>query len=276
MEDNIKRKVRNSAKKLLLVDMYGGKCSHCDYSNKQLLQFHHIDPSNKAFNIGRNDYRLSKLIEESKKCILLCGNCHVIEHSKKEIRDFADRKRKAAMLNYLGATCCSKCKESKSELILEFHHMGGEAKELTLNSYRGSYLKLSEDIKLELDKCIVLCRNCHFEEHFDNEVHMGISNIVDSHVVRELNVINGDVLVELRNSGNSISEIARQMNLNKSTVSTILTRLGMGIHKVSDLIIDRMAMKKHIDNGLNNAQIARLMECCPSVVSRYRKKLTSH
>lgn len=55
----------------------GGKCIRCGY-NKCLkaLEFHHIDQSKKDFTISNDHFKLADAIEESKKCILLCSNCH--------------------------------------------------------------------------------------------------------------------------------------------------------------------------------------------------------
>ena len=62
----------------------GGKCSICGY-NKCLhaLQFHHIDPSKKKFNISSNigKYTLQSIQNELKKCIVVCANCHAEIHA---------------------------------------------------------------------------------------------------------------------------------------------------------------------------------------------------
>lgn len=49
----------------------------CGY-NKCLkaLEFHHLDPSQKDFTISNDHFKLKEAVEESKKCILLCSNCH--------------------------------------------------------------------------------------------------------------------------------------------------------------------------------------------------------
>lgn len=59
-----------------LVDMVGGKCSICGY-NKCLaaLVFHHTSSTKKEFHISRNK-SLEVTMEEMKKCILVCSNCH--------------------------------------------------------------------------------------------------------------------------------------------------------------------------------------------------------
>lgn len=62
-----------------LVELAGGKCSMCGY-NRYLgaLDFHHLDPSEKEFEIGQGLLRYSKdkLIAEMSKCSLVCKNCH--------------------------------------------------------------------------------------------------------------------------------------------------------------------------------------------------------
>lgn len=55
----------------------GGKCERCGYNTTQkALEFHHLDPSKKDFTISNACFKLENAINESKKCILLCANCH--------------------------------------------------------------------------------------------------------------------------------------------------------------------------------------------------------
>lgn len=65
-----------------LILLNGGKCKLCGYCKcNDALQFHHLDPSKKDFAISGNHTRAKHLvIEESKKCILVCSNCHVEIH----------------------------------------------------------------------------------------------------------------------------------------------------------------------------------------------------
>lgn len=74
-----KRRRKNKQK---YVEYMGGKCSRCNYdANIAALQFHHLE--NKSFNISSNKLLLKEeyIKKELKKCILLCANCHAIEHS---------------------------------------------------------------------------------------------------------------------------------------------------------------------------------------------------
>lgn len=66
---------------------YGGKCSipTCGYDKcLDALQFHHVDPSGKIGSIQIMLRSVGKraAIEEAKKCVLVCSNCHFELHSK--------------------------------------------------------------------------------------------------------------------------------------------------------------------------------------------------
>lgn len=62
----------------------GGCCSNCGGSfDPVCYDFHHIDPSNKSFTIGENMLvGKDRFEKEVRKCILLCANCHRLEHKK--------------------------------------------------------------------------------------------------------------------------------------------------------------------------------------------------
>lgn len=65
-------------KKQRLVNSLGGKCCLCGY-NKCLsaLEFHHTDPTKKDFTISNSPHMaFEKSLQEAKKCILVCANCH--------------------------------------------------------------------------------------------------------------------------------------------------------------------------------------------------------
>jgi len=53
------------------------KCAKCNNDKYYLIDFHHIDPSTKKYNISNNpNIKIETLQEELKKCICLCANCH--------------------------------------------------------------------------------------------------------------------------------------------------------------------------------------------------------
>jgi DNA-binding CsgD family transcriptional regulator len=65
--------------KALLVAEAGGRCALCGYDRYVgALEFHHVDPSQKSFGLGRAGVArsLDRAREEARKCVLLCSNCH--------------------------------------------------------------------------------------------------------------------------------------------------------------------------------------------------------
>jgi len=81
------RKAERRKRKEKLVKMLGGCCVQCGY-NKSIrgLSFHHKDPKQKEFDISKNGNILLEwdvIIEEVKKCELLCLNCHAELHNGK-------------------------------------------------------------------------------------------------------------------------------------------------------------------------------------------------
>lgn len=75
---------RNTTK-IKMVEAMGGKCQCCGYNRcVKALAFHHIDPLQKDIgfgNIRANPKSWTKIVEELKKCILVCHNCHSEIHA---------------------------------------------------------------------------------------------------------------------------------------------------------------------------------------------------
>ena len=80
-EWNAKMREKRHQRKLESIERLGGKCVECGATER--LQFDHIDPLEKSFNISNNLYRGKKLDEELDKCQLLCFKCH-LEKTKNE------------------------------------------------------------------------------------------------------------------------------------------------------------------------------------------------
>ncbi len=65
--------------KRILVEEAGGRCALCGYDRSPAaLQFHHVDPATKAFELSHNGVTrsIARARAEAKKCVLLCANCH--------------------------------------------------------------------------------------------------------------------------------------------------------------------------------------------------------
>lgn len=81
----LKKKDRGLSKKIEAVIAKGGKCEVCGYAkNLSALEFHHINPKDKKFQIDLrvfSNLSLDRLTEEINKCMLLCANCHREVHN---------------------------------------------------------------------------------------------------------------------------------------------------------------------------------------------------
>ena len=52
-------------------------CSFCQENEPLIIDFHHIDPKLKSFNVS--DFRgktIEEVVQEINKCACLCANCH--------------------------------------------------------------------------------------------------------------------------------------------------------------------------------------------------------
>lgn len=70
--------------KRMLIDARGGKCVDCGYNaHLAALDFDHVDPTKKEFNIGsllgKRSYDYLNLLMEAEKCVIRCANCHRIK-----------------------------------------------------------------------------------------------------------------------------------------------------------------------------------------------------
>lgn len=80
-----------------------------------------------------------------------------VARRRKKIRDQA--------VEYKGSKCMF-CGYKKCQAALDFHHLDAKKKEFGLS--RNGITRSWEKTKQELDKCILVCSNCH------REVHAGI------------------------------------------------------------------------------------------------------
>lgn len=84
--------------------------------------------------------------------------------NKCDIQRVSDRRRELKLLavEYKGG-CCEKCGYDKCIAALEFHHLDPNEKDFGISS--SGHTRSFEKLKIELDKCIMVCANCHREIH---------------------------------------------------------------------------------------------------------------
>ena len=84
-----------------------------------------------------------------------CKPCTIMQTSTRQ------KNLKIKAVNYLGGKCAS-CGYNKCVEALDFHHLDPNKKEFSISQAKShSFSK----VKPELDKCVLLCANCHREEH---------------------------------------------------------------------------------------------------------------
>lgn len=76
-----KKKDRFEIKKKLILK-FGNACKRCAEKNLPyaVYQFHHIGEKTKEIGRMMNNTKWEEIEKEAEKCIMLCANCHIIEH----------------------------------------------------------------------------------------------------------------------------------------------------------------------------------------------------
>jgi len=118
--------------------IHGDKCAICGYDKSpRALGFHHIVPNEKSFAISsKNTHSFESSAEESKKCILVCANCHAEIHDgliSVELTSSFNENRYLEILSNKdtryyckecgkqitkGATYCKSCGQEKSRVVI--------------------------------------------------------------------------------------------------------------------------------------------------------------
>lgn len=154
--DYVKQKERALSRKLELINLRGGKCEKCGYNkNIAALEFHHLDPSTKSFQLDArhlSNTTKEKILEELNKCILICSNCHRELHNPQLENENIDNllnEIKTKHTPFLGEKKQYLCKHCGKE----FEYTTGkiycskECKDASINEKYPSYNKLLEKYK---------------------------------------------------------------------------------------------------------------------------------
>lgn len=173
------------------------KLSHlcsCGENDIACLEFHHRDPSKKKFQISNEGKHSSikVLNEEIAKCDILCKNCHTKLHNRDIEKvdyeqliadidiilatklDKFDRRRiwgkkqktisRIYVRDYKIEHNCKNCGEENPNCLV-FHHRDPSTKKNTIPQL---YKYGTKTVQREIDKCDLLCHNCHSKTHHKN------------------------------------------------------------------------------------------------------------
>jgi len=89
------------------------------------------------------------------------------EYLKKAVKN-RRKTIKGKLVEYKGGRCiiCGYCKSNDA---LDLHHLNPKTKSFGISS--GGLTRSWEKVKIEADKCILVCANCH------REIHSGITEV---------------------------------------------------------------------------------------------------
>ena len=136
-----------------LVKHFGCTRQHIEYLRRKYdLRASKIIPKHSCRVCGETDP--SKFY---KTYVYICGKCQN-EKTKKSLANV-----KSEMIKYKGSKC-QICGYDKCDSALEFHHIDPKQKDSSITNMIQTRVELNILIK-EVDKCILICANCHRELH---------------------------------------------------------------------------------------------------------------
>lgn len=118
----------------------------------------------KIGNIKKVAYQLGISYDTARKYVILkerqiVGSEDWKKKNSNNVIEWRKRK-KIELVEYKGGEC-EICGYKKSFRALEFHHKDPSKKDFTISGKSWSF----ERLKIEVDKCILVCSNCHAEIH---------------------------------------------------------------------------------------------------------------
>ncbi len=268
------------AKRIYIYNMLGGECIRCENKRSSVLALHHHDGKEESINelFGRKA-RIEDIIAEAQKCQLLCENCHREVHEELTTPIPRTRQNKEIVLQIKGGACCTQCGYNKSLNALDFHHPDPAKKEFGIAKAVTRYTwktvgDLEDYIVEEIEKCEVLCANCHRDHHFDWERFECCRLEIEakSKCLKSKNKVKQDEVIALHQEGKSVKEVATQLCCSIGRAYEILQAHGLNSapHRV-----DRARILELHRQGLSSRQIHKETGYSCKIILRHIKEGTN-
>lgn len=186
-----KRERRTELREWLYEIKRRTECQSCGDGDPVCLAFHHRRGTKKLMDVGKMvayGHGRASIRDEIEKCDVLCANCHRCEHHDNHSVDDAVAKRIRADVRagraapdassctktrylrlwttvYKRTAGCSRCGTTDAR-CLEFHHVDAATKVAGVGEMISDCYP-ADAVVAEVEKCAVLCANCHRLEHYD-------------------------------------------------------------------------------------------------------------
>lgn len=135
------------------TDLLWKSCTHCSTHKPGFLY-----PHNTTYTLNRTH---------------ICNECHRIKqketyaankgHKRKVATDRVKSRKKRAVEMFGGK--CQDCSGVFPQCVYDFHHVGGK----DMDPYVALTMSWDNAVK-ELEKCVLLCANCHRIRHFKEDI----------------------------------------------------------------------------------------------------------
>jgi hypothetical protein len=88
-------------------------------------------------------------------------------HPEKE-REYQKRNREIGRIicdDFKQNIGCQVCGYNLYSPVLEFHHVNRSEKKFSVGIFTGKWKNMPQSFTDEINKCVILCSNCHIEQH---------------------------------------------------------------------------------------------------------------
>lgn len=198
------------------------------------------------------------------------------------------RNLKQQCIEYKGGSCIS-CGYNKYPGALDFHHLDPSEKDFNLGDVK--HYSFTDKIKQELDKCILLCSNCHREIHgdylkYDTELNKIIENKPEQFEYKRNKTFVEDLnLNEVKNQlekGVSLENLSESLGISKKYLNIILNKNNIYLNKIEEQKMNTRPAKiiwpskEELEKLLwekSTVKIAEELGVSDNAVAKYCKKL---
>lgn len=169
-KQQLNKSIKSAVIKLFLE---GKKCCDCDENDQQVFEFDHVD-NNKAIDSNGNKVKgilqmsMKKIVEEMRKCDVVCGFCHRLRTHKRRPEKKVGRPGRLKIAEFVNnrKIKISECQKCVRKVTIEncsafdFDHLEEESKVDRISKMVSDECSV-DTIETEIAKCQLLCINCH-------------------------------------------------------------------------------------------------------------------